>query len=89
MAECVLPKHRLRRLEYLRLRRDRCRLVKEFKSEMDLYAVHHSLRAVPGMSEWDLLRQEAQSFVHRVTLMGASVESHPHEGGRILRHDLV
>ena len=88
MAECVLSKLRLRRLEYLRLHWDQRRLVKEFNSEMDLYAAHHSLRAVPGTSKWDLSRQEAQRFVHRVTLMGASVESHPHEGGQILLHEL-
>ena len=66
-----------------------CRLVKEFKSENDLSGARHSLRAVPGMSQWQLLKQVNRGTEQRTTLLGASVEIHPHERGPILRSDLV
>ena len=51
MAECVLPKLRLRRLEYLRQYRDQCRLVKDFNTVMGLCEVRRSLRAELGTNK--------------------------------------
>ena len=48
MAECVLPKLRLRRLKYLRQGRDQCHLVKGCNTVMGLCEVRHSLRVELG-----------------------------------------
>ena len=87
-VEYVLSRLRPLKSEGLSRHWDPFRLVKEFKSEKDLSGARSS-RAVPGMSQWELLGQAPQSTEHRNTLLGASVEIHPHEGGRILHNDLV
>ena len=89
MVECVQSRLRPLKSERPCQHWDQCRLVREFKSEKDLSGARHSLRAVPGMSQWELLRQAPQGTEQRTTLLGASVEIHPHEGGLTLHSDLV
>ena len=76
MAECVLSKLRLRRLEYLRQYRDQCRLVKDFNTVA-------RRRVELGTKKQELSGQEVRKFVHQVILTGVSyigtttVEIHP------------